>query len=551
MKHYLCAIALLTGAAAAAQTKASWGDEFKMTHRTDGLTIVAVDPTGEYIEEDRDAGRTSTDRGNPELVKLNPGLNEIYRNDFEKELHGKIFEGFLYLHERLYMFAHENEKKDGRKVNLFVAEVDKGAGKLKGDWKLIHTWQWPEKKETLRRRIVPNGDSSRVILVATYTGRVNNRYELQTLDANTMEPQGETMVITNEFDPKTFQIEDFVYMPGGNAVVVGRLYEYEEGKKKKDKNLQFKSYNVRIYSGDGKLVKDIGTDTEDKFLVTSRVMYLKNNLVMAAFYSNTRKRKEVNGMIVERINPATGEVINAVNKELNASSITEIDDDPADKKALRKSGDDEEGLTANLRFNKFYITPDDGILVLAEGFHQYETANTTQTANTYSTTWYMNYDCRDIYMAKVSAAGTIEWVHVLPKAQFESIVEGTSLATGAYYTGDYFDDDASRPFFAGFGSVEAGGKVHIFFNDYTDNGDILEPGKHVHRVYFYGHTSCYEVVLDMITGKYTRKELFSNRDIPNAMPRLGVAMGNTLYLTGEDAHFLGRTRMAVGRLTVD
>src|SRR6202012_5501019 len=156
-----------TGIAANAQTKASWGTEFKMGKNSTDLAIIAVDRTGEYLQENHDikhAGWWSPNiRASAELVKLNAGLTEVYRNDFDKELHGKAFENFLYLHDRLFIFSSEVEKHDGV-TKLYVAEIDKATGNLKGDWKQVHYWQKAEKKETLRFKVAPNDDSTRVIL---------------------------------------------------------------------------------------------------------------------------------------------------------------------------------------------------------------------------------------------------------------------------------------------------------------------------------------------------------------------------------------------------
>jgi hypothetical protein len=58
-----------------AQTKATWGDEFKMNKRSTDLAVLAVDKTGEYLEESHEEARMF--RGihkSSELVKLSPQL---------------------------------------------------------------------------------------------------------------------------------------------------------------------------------------------------------------------------------------------------------------------------------------------------------------------------------------------------------------------------------------------------------------------------------------------------------------------------------------------
>lgn len=536
-----------------AQTRATWGDEFKMHNGSTDLSVLCVDKSGEYLEESHEIKHMGwwapVVRKSSILVKLTPALSEQYRNDFDKELRGKQFERFLFIKDKLYLFASDYSKHDNTMM-LFAGEVDKNTGSLKQEWQQVYQWQKGEKSENLAFKIVPNSDSTKVILTATYEGRSTNRYELQALDVN-LKPLGKSIIITNEFDPKTFQVEDFVYTTTGNAVVVGRTYEYEEGKSKKDKNLLFKSYNIRIYDPQGQLVKELATDVDNKYLVTSKLMQLKNELVLAAFYSNDRKKKEINGMLVQRIDPATGKVLVSTQQELNASSITQVEDDDEDKKEAKPKGDGDDGLGANLRFSKFYLTPDNGVIILAEKFRTWQSTSTSSSGpGMVSHTTYENYECGDIYMSKISAAGNIDWLHVVPKSQLETIVLGESMgpSTGFSFENYYFSSAWNYPFFAGFGSIAGKNHLHLFFNDYDKNADVLEPGKHIKKVYTFGRTSCYEVNLDMITGKYTKKEVFSNKDIPNAMPRLGVEMDDCLYMTGKESRMMGKARVAVGKL---
>lgn len=555
MKPILTLSFLSLCALAQAQTKVTWGDEFKM--RNDGtseLSIIHADQSGEYLEESYliDKVFFSTPYKSTTLVKLNPSLSEVYRKDFDSELKGKDFEQFLFLNGKLYLLASDYSKQDKATV-LYAAEVDESTGHLTTEWQSIHQWHDPEKNEHLSYKIVPDADGTGVVLAATYWGKEKSRYELQALDVD-LKPAPQPLTIYNEFEPKTFQVEGLVYTHSGNAVVVGRIYGYEEGKPKKDRNLIFKNYSIRIYDAEGHLVKELTTDSDNKYFVTSKVMLVKNELVLAAFYSKERRKKEVNGMIVQRIDPATGNVLVSTEKELNASSITQIDDEDADKRALKKAGADEEGLSANLRFNKFYLTPDNGVIILAERCLEYististPTGGPNSTGSMYSTT--ENFDCGEIYMGKVSAEGNFDWIHVLPKSQFEGVQIASSWGSGYgfMYDFDYFHDETGRPYYSGFGSIEGKGHVHLFFNDDDDNAGILEPGQRVKKVRLFGKTSCYEIDLDMMTGKYTRKAIFSNRDIPNAMPRLGVGLNGCLYMTGKEMKVMRKSKVAVGKI---
>lgn len=543
VKRSLFLLALLTGLATQAQTTVTWSGEIKLHNRFDGLGIIAADQTGVYMEENTTKGF----RWITEVIKLDPALNEVYRYQIDQELKGKVRERLFYVKGRLFLFAHQNVKQDGKKINMYAAEIDMTTGKFKTDWKLVHTWAWPEKGESFMQMIKISDDSSRMELSAIYAKKEGRRYELQTLDAGTMEPEGAPIVITAPSETRAFKVQDFRSIPGGNALMVGCLYDDPgDGTKK----LPFKGFSVRVYSPDGKLIKDVNTDIQDKYLIDGKFTSLKNDIVLAAFYSNDKERRITAGMVVEHINPHTGEVSHAETKELDGTPDTGIEDDPADGKSRRTVSDDEAGFASNLRFKNFYLTPDNGVLVLAERYHEYRTIDNFMNPPKI----FVNYDSRDIFMAKYNAGGAIEWLHVLPKAQFERSETGSEEDDNpdAAYTNDFIEAGESGPAYGGFGSIAVGGKVHLFFNDYTDNANVTELGQHVRRVKYYDKTRCYEVILDMVTGACTRREAFSNVGIPTAMPREGVIVGNMYYIMGEESNIAGRNvRDAVGKLTVN
>lgn len=548
-----------------AQAKVSWGDEFKMHKGSTDLAILQVDKSGIYMEESHMAMKSyfvvgMTMRKSGTLVKLDANMAEQYRNDFDKELKGKEYDRLFFIKDKLYLFATDYSKKDNS-LYLYAAEIDKSSGNLKGDWQQVYAWEKNDKSEQINYTIAPNSDSSRIVVTGTYTGRSQNRYEIKEMDIN-LRPVGKPMIITNEFDPKTFQVERLEYTPSGNAILVGRIYDYEEGKKKKDKNLVFQNYSIRIYNPGGKMIQEVKTDIDGNYLVNSKVLLLKNQLVLAAFYSTDRKKREINGLLVERLDPATGNVLGTTKQQLNNGLITQVEDEEDDKSSKKKDQDDQDdmaGLAGNICFRDVYATPDNGLVILAEKYSKVTTTSSTYNApaggfgmgSTNSTTK-VDYYCEDIYMVKISANGDIAWMHDLPKSQDETAYVSSSTSAGwspAFFSvSSYFQLPENRPFFAGFGSMAGKNTVHIFFNDNDDNETVLQPGKKIKRTRNFGKSTCYEIDLDMVSGKYTRKSLYTNKEVPVSMPRLGVALNNALYLTGKEDRTFGKTKMIVGKI---
>ncbi|HEV3323983.1 MAG TPA: hypothetical protein VG052_00210 [Puia sp.] len=560
LRYAIFPLLILVTVNAFSQVQVSWGDEFKMHKGSTDLAILSADKSGIYMEESHAALGTYfvigyTVRKSATLVKLDPSLKEQYRNDFDHELKGKQFDRLFVIRDKLYLFATDYSKKE-KTLYLYAAEIDKSTGSLKGGWQQVYTWQKDDKSEQIDFTVSSNADSSKIVLTGTYTGSSQNRYEIKTMDLN-LQPSGKTFNVTNEFDPKTFQVEDFVYTPTGNAILVGRVYEYEEGKSKKDKNLLFKNYNIRIYDAQGKMKKELATDINGKFLVTGKMMQVKNEYVLAAFYSNDKKKKEINGLLVQRIDPATGNILVSTQKELNNSLITEVEEDDDNSSKKSKDKNDEEGLAANLKFRNIFVTPDNGLVILAESYtrrvvESSSYMNTGQGGGQWNSNRYVVYECGNIYMSKISVTGNIDWIHVLPKSQRETIQTGTSNnSMFTYQTAgeSFFEANSNMPFYAGFNCLDGKSMINIFFNDNEKNADILQEGKKIKRVTSFGKSQCYVVALDPVSGKYTRKSLFSNKDIPTSMPRLGVVLNNTMYLMGKEDRVFGKTKIVVGRLT--
>jgi hypothetical protein len=548
----------------------TWGDEFKLKKGSTDLEVVHTDNTGIYVKESHMAMRSFASlRESASLIKLDKNLTEVYKNDFNKELKGKEYETFFFIKDKLFLLGTDYSKKQ-KTLTLFAAEVDKNTGELSGDWQEITSWQKEEKSEDINFRVTYSGDSSKMVLVSSIEGKEKNNYEVREFDLN-LKPVGKPIAITNEFDPKTFQLEDVLYTNNGNVVMVGRRYEYEEGKKKKSKFLQFVDYNVRIYNNAGKQIKEINTDINSKWLISSKVLQIPSKeLVLAAFYSDAKKGKEINGMLVQRINAETGEVISSNQQEMNTSMISAVEDDNGDddgddesrkerkeREKLEKIQNEEDGFSKYMRFRNFIYTPDNGLVILAEKYESYTYSTTSYSPGSgtmpgrWTTTYYQVYECGDLLMSKVDAKGTINWLHIAPKQQREIIQTSSGSSFGGFSLGSsFFAGGFNWPFYAGFGTLSNANTINIIFNDNKKNANALQLGQKVKKISYFGKSDCFAIALNTTTGKYTKTSLFSNKDQPTAMPRLGSVLGSDLYLIGKDDKILGKSKIAIAKLSL-
>jgi hypothetical protein len=311
----------------------------------------------------------ATARASAMLIKLDKNLTEQYRNSFDKELKGKEFDQFFVLQGKLFMMASVNNKRD-RSIDLFAAEVDKKSGELTQGFQPLASFQKDEKRDDINFKISYNTDSSKMILVSSVEGRERNTYQVQEFDKNMK--AGKAVNLSNEFDSKTFQLEDLIYTPNRKIILVGRIYEYREGKKKKAKFLDFANYNIRLYDEKGKQQTEINTNINGKWLMSTKLVMERNkDLVLAAFFSK-EKRGTIDGMLVQRINPATGDVISTSEKEINSSLISgdaeedhgggedtdeESKAERREREKLEKIKDEGEGFSRHMKFRNIFYTP--------------------------------------------------------------------------------------------------------------------------------------------------------------------------------------------------
>ncbi len=563
---------LIAGTVFSQMPKITWGDEFKMSKGSTNLSVIFTDNTGAYLQESHEVLKSyfviaATKRESATLVKLDKNLAEVYRNDFNKELRGKEFEYFFSVQDKIYILASDYNRHE-KTLSLYAAAVEKTTGDLAGEWQQLASWQKEEKSDDINYKLANSADSTSLFLVSSIEGSGRNNYQVQEFDKN-LKPLGKPINMSNEFEPKTFQLEDVIYTTAKKFVLVGRVYEYEEGKRKRNKFLDFAHYSIRIYDNRGKQQTDIKTDINAKWLVSSKVIQKPDkDLVIAAFYSDT-KRGEINGLLIQRIDPNTGNIISTTQKEITTSLITPIEDDNTadddkdddsrkerkERERLDKIKDDNEGFARDMRFRNIFYTPDDGIIITAERYHSYTYTTTSYSpgmngmpgSTTMST--YTVFETGDLMMCKADAVGNISWLQVLPKQQREVIGGSSTSYSGGFSLGVYYFNTINWPRYSGFGALQGKNKINLIFNDNPKNAGVLQLGQKVKMAGMFRKSDCFNITLDIATGKYTRNVLFSNKDVPTAMPRLSSYIGNDMYLIGREDRFFGRTKIAVAKIT--
>lgn len=556
--------------------KVMWSDEFKLRKGSTDLDVLTTDNSGVYLSESHYVLKSyfligATMRVSSTLIKLDKNFAELYRSDFNDELKDKEFESFFVFENKIFILSSDYEKKD-KTLTLFIAEVDKNSGKLSGEWHQLSSWTKEDKDDDINFKMSYNGDSTKMILVSNVQMSGKNTYKIQEFNKDFRITN--SVNLSNEFENNTYQLEDVIYTTNDKIILVGRIYTYQEGKKKKSKYLDFSNYNIRIYDANGKQVKEINTQINGKWLVSSKMVQEKDkDLILAAFYSN-EKKGDINGLLVQRINPDNGEILNTSDKEINTSLINTLDttiepdtdtkdnDDESKqerkaREALEKIKDESEAFSKDMRFRNILYTSD-GVLILAEKYHTYVytsqsyTPGTFGAMGTYSSTTYRVFESGDIFMCKIDLSGNISWLQILPKQQKEDMAlshnSGFGMGVGFGFAG-YFET-YNWPRYSGFGILQNQNTLNIFFNDNPKNIDVLQLGQPVKMASRFSVSDCFTATLNTQTGKFTRQLFFHNKDIPTAMPRLGSVINNEMYIIGQEARIFAKSKIALAKIFV-
>ncbi|HUR65267.1 MAG TPA: hypothetical protein VMZ03_02870 [Chitinophagaceae bacterium] len=542
---------------------AFWGEEFKLKVRDADLHVAWADNTGTYFIEEHLVLTGyfiigSTSRESAGLVKLDKGLTEVYRKGFDKELRKKKYQDILFNKKKMYLLASDFDKSS-RTLSLQVLELNKADAAAVGDWKEIALFNLDSKRDDFKFKCTLTEDSARFRIVTALDGDKSTRYTVQEFKED-FSPAFKQVEIVHEMEPEKIELEEILTTPNGNILFVARQMDYEEGKKEKKKNLQFQNYNLRLYNNKGEFIKEVNPEVEGRWLVNSKSVVLKNgDIGVAAFYSNTKKAREINGLMMVRINSADGSVLNYTNQEISASQFTneyeeddEDDEDEskaerAERKRFEKLSKDEDGINRSYKIRALTPTTDGGMAFVAEKFYTYTVRRYSSTTKSYTT--YIFYISEDLIVSKFDQSGKIAWMKLLPKKQQEQVSSNYDVSPNNYFVSRF-----QFPHWGGVSVISIPGKntFSILMNDNPRNADVTRAGQKAKAMLNAKKSHAFLLNVDLASGEIKRKFIFDNQDSPPAMLRHGVLMGNIFYMVGKKTGTLGilsKPKIAVGKLT--
>jgi hypothetical protein len=559
-----------------------WGKEFKNTSGTlSKVEILQIDETGIFIQGGHlVSGKImylpSQTYRSGQLIRLDKNNQVVFKRNYDKELKGKFFEEFFLINGKILMIASFYEKSSLTNT-LYMCELDKKSGEVMGTWVTLTSMQKKNKDDLFLFKLGYNSDSTHFLVVSTWEGKNKINYSIDEFSDNGKKI-GKTIQLSNEFNPETFKLDDLIFTPERKILMVGRNYDFKEGKKSKTKFLEFSNYIIRWYDQEGKKLLDLETEADGIWLNSAKITAQKGkDLMLTAFYSDQKKGQTINGILIQRIDPVTGNVVATKKNAFNFSSLTDpsYDDDAQESEGApkKKNGESNDGLTASerreiqrlqklkeeseefsneLNFTHHFYLEDGGFIFLAEKhfskyFHSSSSMGMGSSSMTTHTT-YLNCYHDDVILCRVNPDCSVSWLKMIPKKQIEMVPE---YGLYGYYrnSSSYFNNNLI-PYYIGTGATIVGEHLMVYLNDNFRNDAVVGTAQKV-RPYKVGKTGSFdEITININNGSSIRKPMFYNKDNKLLMPRLGIRYKNEFILVGLNNDEFARQLLSVSRIVV-
>lgn len=557
-----------------AQTyKITWGEEIKLKKGTADLDIIAADNTGLYFTEQRRA-RTMFTIGAPpssyKLYKMDKNFGEVFDKEYKKELKGLDFQGFQTLGNDLYLFTTDYEKKT-RLFKVYGAKVDKNSGELMGDFGELGSYELESKRDDYDMKVSPIHNGNSFLMVSNISAKDRVSIGVCLLDKSLRKK--ENTVISLSFEPNLYQLQDVQYTKNNKIILLGKEFEEAQIGKKKRKRLVFKQYVLSIYNTNGEKLSDVKLDTDDRYVISGRLIEQSSGeLLLAGFYSNSAKKEDLNGFFINKVDPERGELLLSSFKEINAGMLGTGYEDAADdddeikesKKQAKKAKeeDEEEEFPNSFIIKSVDINPvDNSVIITSEvsrySFYSYVNSSYNASTRTWTrtTTFVHRFTNQDILVINADQNGSIKWLNALPKSQLEE-VRTTSNSYGSgfsydYDRGGYFAAAGGMPYYSSYKSLIHNNSLILLLNDHTSNNVNPEYGNKVKTVTnFRKRSNIYGVSIDLASGKMTRKIIASNNEETILMPRHAFVVKNELFIPSWRQHLMAKTELKFAKIAV-
>lgn len=574
-KIVLILTALLSTAVTYAQNyQVSWGEEMKLKKGTTDMEIITADKTGVYFAEGHLEMKSyfviGASYGNDyKLYKFDKNFNEVWDQDYGKALKGLDFHSFQPLGEDLFLFATDYVKKE-KAFKVFGAKIDKNTGELAGEMMELGNYELESKKDDFKVKFEQINEGKNILMVSDISNKDRNTLGVTVMD-NKFRKQ-ENAIVQLTYEKNHFAVQDVKFTKEGKIVILGKeMEDVPVGKKGKRTKIVFKEYVMITYDNKGKKEKDISLNAGERFIIDGKLIEEPTGgLLLAGFYSNAYKKKELNGFFINKVDVAKGELLLSSFKEINDGMLGKAIDDDADddddmkesKKAAKKASDDDEAdeFPNSFLIRSVNINPADGSYIITAEISEYRSYRYMSRSGSgmgAQNTWTTVHQFRnkDILVINADKDAKIKWLNAIPKSQYEEIRQSNSSMYGlSFYTDltGFFAKSGGMPYYSSYQTlINNKGQLVIIMNDHNSNSNVAQYGDRVKAISnFKKKSSVYGITLDVATGKISKKFIVSNDDELIMLPRHSFVVGTEVYVPSWKQRTLAKTQFKMAKINV-
>ncbi len=426
---------------------------------------------------------------------------KMYEDAFPKNT---VFERALFINGKVQIFFTQWDG-DKKKEQLFAQEVNMDSGEFVGEPKLVLTidgkvtgsysgrlydfnltnkfpiYQSFDKKSFLvEYRRIPEKKNDK---------KSFDKIGLIGVDGDLK--QTSKREITMPYTERRMDNLDYQLDNKGNVYILTKVYHDDSGDDKKKKSDEAANYHIELFTlalGSDKL-KITKLENNGKFVNSVAMFdYPKGDVIAGGFYSNGKGKDfedNSDGVFTFKIK-SDGTISDEYSYEIPLDLINAYESAKTVRKNEKKEDKGEGAKFTDLKLRELRVSEDGGLFL---GSEQYKVKSTTMTSQSGSRTYYTYY-YSDILATKIDAAGKLQWMQKIPKAQV-----GTKGRGGMSYT--YF---------------ALGGKHCFVFLDNVKNIDLpidKTPAQHTDGQGGY----LTAVKIDDATGTFTKGSILNAREV--------------------------------------
>jgi len=480
----------------AQNVKLTWSPEIELKKKEFISDIIHADKTGIYYTKAKRAGMYAAAFGaRPKfetVEKLSPSFSTIFSKEvtaFEDD--DIAIRSIDFAKDGFLVFLSKYSRKEGGS-KYFVSNMDMNAN-IKGTPKEYLSITEETFAKVANTFISPSYDSTKFLVLAEREQSRHNKKEEEKVILTVFNNSGtkewqKTIKIDGKTDGAVNIIQQQI-APNGDIYFLLKEYTTEKIKETiKDANgNKTPGYKFRVLkvTDKGATVKNFAVDLGKSYINSAdiKINTQNNNLICSGFY-NDQDNEVLKGLFYFEIDN-TGNVTRKNNKDFPQEFVEEFKKNKGTKKDKKNNDDDDLGLSKSFTVDKVYARADGGAYLLAEFYYTYTRCYTT-SSGTRCNTYYIH---NDILTVNISADGTIDWFHRIPKKQTEVNIHKYS----SYISTMYKDN------------------LYVLFNDNPKNQEIEEDEKSATTAN-YKKAVCMLQKIDK-DKNVTKKELFKNEDL--------------------------------------